>query len=75
MRRGKPNEGPARRVAGVEAPAFVERSWHGMGNRRVSTRRCVAGVEAPAFVEREVEYAGGHERPAECRRGGSPGLR
>ena len=38
-------------VAGVEAPAFVER----LGARLMrswSRRRGVAGVEAPAFVER-----------------------
>ena len=39
----------AQRVAGVEAPAFVER---GTSNAVTASCTSVAGVEAPAFVER-----------------------
>ena len=46
-----PNRGSARGVAGVQTPAFVERSQgrpRGAGSRGA----CVAGVQTPAFVER-----------------------
>ena len=36
-------------VAGVDAPAFVERTSE---SSSTIASRCVAGVDAPAFVER-----------------------
>ena len=40
-------------VAGVHAPAFVERRWSRTASTKTSTS--VAGVHAPAFVERPTE--------------------
>ena len=45
-------------VAGVDAPAFVERPW---GSIDYSGEIGVAGVDAPAFVERpwgSIDYSG-----------------
>ena len=64
----------AHRVAGVSAPAFVEREPHEAPETPGSGFTSVAGVSAPAFVER-----GRQERQADivsmCRRGLGPGLR
>ena len=64
--------GRAACVAGVEAPAFVERC-HKLFKMLPGSRR-VAGVEAPAFVERTFPTYS-VVLTATCRRGGSPGLR
>ena len=45
----------ARCVAGVDAPAFVERDLVRAVNRVRCTIACVAGVDAPAFVERDSD--------------------
>ena len=42
----------AQGVAGVDAPAFVERSRSAVGSPAAEAG--VAGVDAPAFVERDV---------------------
>ena len=49
-RHGQPVGGG--RVAGVQAPAFVERT---RTTAAAASRACVAGVQAPAFVERRHE--------------------
>ena len=58
-------------VAGVSAPAFVERSPQWSVTIGVES---VAGVSAPAFVERRSSFSNstGSRR---CRRGLGPGLR
>ena len=61
------------RVAGVHAPAFVERAGTGPVSP-IGPSSGVAGVHAPAFVERGRLLF----RPrwkVECRRGSRPGLR
>ena len=62
-------------VAGVYAPALVERGDSGDGKRQEAIP-CVAGVYAPALVERSA--AGKSARPERsqnsCRRGLRPGL-
>ena len=57
------------RVAGVHAPAFVERS-----SRRPWARspRSVAGVHAPAFVERGSPFAIAAPNSSTCRRAAHP---
>jgi len=45
----------ATRVAGVSAPAFVERRW---ATPRTLSRPRVAGVSTPAFVERQPKTSG-----------------
>ena len=42
-------------VAGVDAPAFVERTSE---SSSTIASRCVAGVDAPAFVERSFVEEG-----------------
>ena len=49
IRAGRPTQ-PRKRVAGVYAPAFVERVHQ--KDHHVHQRARVAGVYAPAFVER-----------------------
>ena len=56
VRRHRPAQCPARGVAGVRAPAFVERVQR--ATRPAVTTYGVAGVRAPAFVERT--------RPSTC---------
>ena len=60
-------------VAGVHAPAFVERRESLRNTDGIS--RSVAGVHAPAFVERPRSNAGSSGQEAACRRGSRPGLR
>ncbi len=63
--------GQATGVAGVYAPAFVERMC---SNALIWIHPRVAGVYAPAFVERLDMTAALAEIPP-CRRGLRPGLR
>ena len=63
--RSAPKE-PRGRVAGVDAPAFVERS--AVPRESPTSKRGVAGVDAPAFVERGL-IRGIQQPPRSCRRG------
>ena len=54
------------RVAGVDAPAFVERPTP---TPRPGAARRVAGVDAPAFVERAPTMRRMRMQTATCRRG------
>ena len=60
-------------VAGVHAPAFVERMDVSLSWRLPASR--VAGVHAPAFVERVRTSVPSDWITRWCRRGSRPGLR
>ena len=67
------------RVAGVQAPAFVEREgaeWLRALNGFDFPQSGVAGVQAPAFVvERGSPVAVSGLASSRCHRGSRPGLR
>ena len=73
-RSGPTRTGVQSRVAGVQTPAFVERSSR-MGRAHASPApSCVAGVQTPAFVERAPISRVGPRRRS-CRRSSDSGLR